>query len=149
MLRPARPADAQAVASLLIAARRTWLPYAPSPHSDDAVHGWVQHVLLPDGGVSVWEADGQIVGVLATAQDEAGGWIEQLYLLPGHAGQGIGSQLLAHAHATLPRPVQLYTFQQNDGARRFYERHGYQAVQFRDGSDNEEHCPDVLYRWPG
>jgi hypothetical protein len=34
-------------------------------------------------------------------------------------------------------------------ARRFYERHGYIAVAFSDGSGNEERCPDVLYEWVG
>jgi ribosomal protein S18 acetylase RimI-like enzyme len=39
----------------------------------------------------------------------------------------------------------LYTFQQNTGAPRFYERFGFKAVQFTDRSENEERCPDVLY----
>jgi ribosomal protein S18 acetylase RimI-like enzyme len=41
--------------------------------------------------------------------------------------------------------VRLYTFQENTGARRFYERHGFKAVKLTDGHDNEENCPDVLY----
>ena len=40
-------------------------------------------------------------------------------------------------------------FQKNEGARRFYERHGFTAVEWTDG-DNEEGAPDVRYRWtPG
>jgi hypothetical protein len=27
----------------------------------------------------------------------------------------------------------------------FYERHGFRAIAFSDGSANEERCPDVLY----
>jgi hypothetical protein len=41
--------------------------------------------------------------------------------------------------------VRLWCFQANSGARRFYERHGFVAVEFTDGHDNEEGCPDVLY----
>ena len=41
---------------------------------------------------------------------------------------------------------QLWTFQSNHGARRFYERHGFVAVQHTDG-DNEEGAPDVRYEW--
>ena len=41
--------------------------------------------------------------------------------------------------------LRLYTFQSNEGARRFYERHGFAAVAFGDGSDNEEREPDVRY----
>jgi hypothetical protein len=33
----------------------------------------------------------------------------------------------------------------NAGARRFYERHGFSAIEFTDGSANEERCPDVLF----
>ena len=36
-------------------------------------------------------------------------------------------------------------FQANSGARRFYERRGFVAVEFTDGESNEERCPDVLY----
>ncbi len=45
----------------------------------------------------------------------------------------------------LPRPIRLYCFHANTGARAFYERHGFKAVAFSDGSTNEERCPDVLY----
>jgi ribosomal protein S18 acetylase RimI-like enzyme len=53
--------------------------------------------------------------------------------------------LLAHAVSTSPTPIRLYTFQENVQARRFYERHGFVAIRFSDGSSNEERCPDVLY----
>jgi ribosomal protein S18 acetylase RimI-like enzyme len=72
-------------------------------------------------------------------------WIDQLYVMPGHTEQGIGSALLAHALAALEPPVRLYTFQANTRARSFYERHGFHAIAFSDGSANEERCPDVLY----
>jgi len=45
----------------------------------------------------------------------------------------------------LPGPVRLWTFQQNTGSRRFYERHGFEPVRTTDGRDNEERCLDVLY----
>jgi ribosomal protein S18 acetylase RimI-like enzyme len=67
-------------------------------------------------------------------------------VLPGYQGQGVGSALLAvaqNASATL----QLWTFQSNAGARRFYEGRGFIAVEQTDGSGNEEHEPDVRYRW--
>ena len=28
-----------------------------------------------------------------------------------------------------------------------YERHGFRAIHFTDGRDNEERTPDVRYRW--
>jgi GNAT superfamily N-acetyltransferase len=148
-LRAATPLDATRIADILIASRAAFLPYAPSPHSDASVRAWVRHVLLPRELVSVATMAGQPVGVLAMHHADGISWITQLYLDPPHVGRGIGSRLLAHALAELPRPVRLFTFQQNHGARRFYERNGFVPVQFTDGSANEEHCPDVLYQLDG
>jgi ribosomal protein S18 acetylase RimI-like enzyme len=89
-----------------------------------------------------------IVGVLATARESNASWVNQLYIAPSHVGQRIGSRLLAHALASSALPVRLYTFQANGRARSFYERHGFRAIAFSDGSSNEERCPDVLYELP-
>jgi ribosomal protein S18 acetylase RimI-like enzyme len=43
--------------------------------------------------------------------------------------------------------LELWCFQANTYARRFYERHGFKAIRFTDGHDNEEKTPDVRYRW--
>lgn len=145
-LRAATADDAAQVADVLLASRKAFLPYAPPAHTDSDVRQWVREVLLPSGGVTVACAGAQIVGVLATSRDEAGiSWIDQLYLAPGHVGQGTGTRLLAHALASLPPPLRLYTFQANARARAFYERHGFQAIAFTGGQGNEERCPDVLY----
>ena len=48
----------------------------------------------------------------------------------------------------LAHPIRLYTFQQNSGSRRFYERHGFGLLRLTDGKDNEERCPDALYEFP-
>jgi GNAT superfamily N-acetyltransferase len=66
---------------------------------------------------------------------------------PAWVGRGIGAVLLAHALRSLAPPVRLYTFQANAGARRFYERHGFAAIEFSDGQANEERRPDVLYEF--
>jgi len=145
MLRPASASDASAVAELLLASRRAFLPYAPIAHPDADVHRWVREQLIPAGTVTVWEHESQITGVLATSHDQTGSWIDQLYVLPGFDGRGIGAALLRHAHKQLARPIRLYTFQQNARARLFYQRHGYKAIALSDGQSNEERCPDVLY----
>lgn len=145
MLRPASASDASAVADLLLASRRAFLPYAPIAHPDEDVHRWVREQLIPGGGVTVWEQDTRITAVLATSHDETGSWVDQLYVLPGHEGRGLGTRLLRHAHEHLAHPIRLYTFQRNTRARAFYERHGYRAVACSDGQTNEERCPDVLY----
>jgi ribosomal protein S18 acetylase RimI-like enzyme len=141
--RLAQPADAPAVADMYLEARKTLMKYSPLAHDDEDVGRWVRDVLLPEHEVWVAEGAGQIVGMMATAP----GWIEQMMCKPGHTNQGIGTALLNIAKEREPEQLDLYTFQPNAGARRFYERHGFTAVEFGDGSDNEEGVPDVLYRW--
>lgn len=146
LLRAAADADALAVAQVLIESRRVLMPFAPSAHTDDDVRDWVRRVLIPGGGVTLAQQGERVVGVLAVSTVAGVGWIDQLYVLPTEVARGIGRCLLAHALASLPRPLQLYTFQANHHARAFYERQDFVAVAFGDGSGNEEHCPDVLYR---
>jgi len=87
-------------------------------------------------------ADGALAGFVAFRE----GWIDQLYVLPRFQGQGIGSSLLQVPQAAFDS-LQLWTFQRNLPARRFYEAHGFCLVRETDGSDNEEKEPDALYQW--
>ena len=144
-LRRAQSDDARGVAEVLISSRADYLPFAPSAHPPDDVRRWVSEHLVTSCLVTVADHGGEIVGVLATSHDGRFSWISQLFVRPGWVGQGIGSALLTSAHGVLRRPIRLYTFQANVGARRFYERHGYEAIEFTDGQANEERCPDVLY----
>jgi GNAT superfamily N-acetyltransferase len=144
-LRGARPGDVEPIVRVLRAARERWLPYAPSVHGEKENGGWVGGTLIPSGGVTVAVLKGKVIGVLAVSRKSGVGWIDQLYVQPGWERRGVGSTLLAEALKTLPRPVRLYTFEQNQGARRFYERWGFVAIRFGDGSGNEEGVPDVLY----
>ncbi|WP_374437730.1 N-acetyltransferase family protein [Inhella sp.] len=148
-LRPAGAPDAEAVAQVLIESRNALLPFAPMAHPAAEVRTWIATVLIPAGGVHLAICEGQTVGVLALSHQAGQAWIDQLYVRPGHTGQGIGAQLLQLAHRQLQPPIRLCTFQANTGARRFYERHGYRAIALTDGADNEERCPDVLYEWHG
>lgn len=144
--RMACDADAARVAGVYLASRKTFIPYASLAHTDEDVRAWIRNVLIPTGSVVVALRELEIVGMMATSiDDQARAWIDHLYLEPASAGQGIGSGLLMHALRALPRPVRLYCFAENFGARRFYERHGFVPLAFGDGSENEEGCPDVLY----
>ena len=143
-LRPATADDASAVADVLLSSRKAFLPWA-CLRSDEDVRGWVRSVLVPTGSVTVAMAAGSPAGVLATARNAGVNWVTQLYVSPAHVGQGVGTLLLAHALANLPLPVRLWCFQRNVCARRFYERHGFKAIQFTDGRANEERLPDILY----
>ncbi len=74
------------------------------------------------------------------------GWIEQLYILPEFQGRGIGSVLLKQAQQTFPH-LQLWTFQRNIQAQKFYGKHDFTAIDQTDGRDNEEKEPDILFEW--
>jgi len=144
-LRPAARDDAERAAEILILSRRICVPFAPLVHTDAEIIAWVRDVLLVKSSVTVALLDASQVGMIAVSRAETVSWIEQLYVDPAHVGAGIGSRLLASALDRLPLPVRAYTFQQNARARHFYERHAFTAIEFTDGSGNEERCPDVLY----
>jgi GNAT superfamily N-acetyltransferase len=149
-VRPAVEADAPPVAEVYLAARRDLVSCAPLAHPDEAVRRWVAEHLIPAGAVTVavsGEAPSTIVGMMALTRRDGVGWLDHLYVSPSQVGRGIGTRLLKHAKAELGSPIRLHTFQANGGARRFYERHGFRALAFGDGSGNEERCPDVLYEW--
>ena len=74
------------------------------------------------------------------------GWVNELCVAPDWHGRGIGGALLGRVKAH-DDELQLWTFQANTGARRFYEHHGFVAEEFTDGSGGEERRPDVRYRW--
>ena len=99
--------------------------------------------LVAEEEVWVADSDGVIAGFVVLGERT----LDHLYVEPERTGSGIGTALLDHAKARRPAGFTLWTFQANDGARRFYERHGLEPVLLTDGEDNEERCPDVLYRW--
>lgn len=147
--RAATDSDASSVADVYLMSRKSFLPFAPLAHTDADVRVWIRDVLIPSGGVTIAEEAGSILGFMAMSRDDAVVWIDHLYLSPGATGLGIGSWFMKRAVWENVVPIRLYTFQKNHGARRFYERHGFVAVAFGDGSDNEEGCPDILYEWCG
>ncbi|HET7326441.1 MAG TPA: GNAT family N-acetyltransferase [Nocardioidaceae bacterium] len=142
-IRPATDEDAAAVAHVLIGSRRANLGSVPPlKRSDAEVHAWVRTMLLLER--EVWVVDvGRVVGVLALDAE----WLDQLYLLPEYAGQGIGAALLDLAKVLRPDGFGLWVFVSNTGAQRFYERHGLVEVERTDGAGNDERVPDIHYTW--
>jgi len=83
----------------------------------------------------------KVVGMLAFNNTE----INQLYIHNDFQRLGIGTKLLKIAKDSSPGKLQLYTFEVNSGAQRFYENQGF--VIIGSGSENEENLPDILYEW--
>jgi GNAT superfamily N-acetyltransferase len=151
-IRAATADDAAAVADVYLASFHATYDF-PLAHTDDEVRGWIRQVLVPAGGTWVAvDAAGDVVGMMAVEPGQAGepgepGELDQLYVRPDRLGEGIGRRLLEIAREQSQDGLRLYTFQVNARARRFYERNGFVAEWFGDGSANEERQPDVRYVW--
>lgn len=145
VLRRAGAADATPAADVWLRSFSAALPTVVRAHSDDAVRAWFRDVVVPSRETWVAESadDGRVVGVMVLAGDE----LSQLYLDPDWRGRGVGDRFVALAKERGPRGLTLWTFQVNGPARRFYERHGFVAAEYTDGSGNEEREPDVRYVW--
>lgn len=145
ILRRATSADATELTEVYLRSRNTLASYAPLAHSEAAVRDWVANILIPTGSVTVAVNNDRLVGMAAHSIVDGVAWLDQLYVSPQFKRQRIGTSLLASVKSQTDGKLHLYTFQMNHDAAAFYERHGFVAIAYSDGSRNEEGCPDVLY----
>ncbi|MDG4863240.1 GNAT family N-acetyltransferase [Streptomyces sp. T-3] len=146
VIRRAVDSDAIAVAEVWLRSFTAALPGVTRAHTDDQVRSWFRNVVVPGQETWVATVDGTVVGLLVLDGED----LEQLYLDPPWRGRGIGDRLLEVAKQRRPAGLELWTFQVNTPARRFYERHGFVAAEYTDGHRNEEREPDLRYVWrPG
>ncbi len=68
--------------------------------------------------------DGAPVGIVSLT----GSLIEDLYVLPRHQNRGYGTRLLEYAVRRCPGTPTLWILDNNDGARRLYERRGFRRT---------------------
>jgi GNAT superfamily N-acetyltransferase len=141
VLRRATADDAPEIAALFRRSLRT-LAFLPTLHTAHEDRTFIEAVVR-EREVWVWDEGGEVVGFAALA----GTRLDHLYVDPPAHGRGVGTALLAHAKERRPDGFDLWTFQRNDGARRFYERHGFRPVEHTDGEANEEREPDVRFEW--
>jgi GNAT superfamily N-acetyltransferase len=136
----ARDLDAGAVGAILSEFVDTsdWMPRIHT-RAEDIAHA---ARMIDLGRVHVAEDKGTVVGFCARNGDD----LDALYVAAAKRGQGIGAALLRHAQSAVDR-LELWTFQANEGAQRFYLRHGFVEVQRTDGSGNDERLPDIQYEW--
>jgi ribosomal protein S18 acetylase RimI-like enzyme len=140
VIRRATSDDASAISDLFVRTRdeMTYLPRIPD------------HVRPLLGGrflerAELWVADegGRVVGFAGVSGSE----LTHLYVDPSAQDSGVGSALLDHVKSLCPERLELWVFQENEGARRFYERHGFELIRLTDGAGNMEREPDALYEW--
>jgi GNAT superfamily N-acetyltransferase len=135
-----RDVEAVAVRDVMIAARRSSMPWLAEVHTVDEALAFVREVVLATQSVWLAETNDRIVGYAARKDV----WLMGLYVAPEWCGNGIGQRLLERVLSESPS-LELWTFARNAGARRFYERNGFVAVEFGDGGGNEEGEADVRY----
>ena len=70
--------------------------------------------------------------------------INQLYIQKDAQGGGIGKAFVNLAKAQ-SNSLNLYTFQENEGAIKFYQKQGFSITE--SGMENEEALPDFKMQW--
>ncbi len=135
-------ADMQPVARLHRHVRKTCLPYLPDLHTPAQDLAFFQEHVFPSSTVWLAKSGADPIGFVAIRP----GWLDHLYVDPAWHGRGVGQALLRVAKEAAAE-LNLWTFQQNMQARRFYERNGFTLVELTDGAANEEGLPDARYRW--
>ncbi|MEE9415432.1 MAG: GNAT family N-acetyltransferase [Acidimicrobiales bacterium] len=142
-IRRASATESDEAASLVIRSRHADVSTIPHLiHSNDEVLEWFQEVVMANQQVWVAVVEQTLIGTLVLTA----GWIEQLYVDPLWMNQGVGTALLGRAKQESPDGLELWTFESNVGAQRFYERHGFTETD-RTSGDNEEGAPDIKFRW--
>jgi GNAT superfamily N-acetyltransferase len=141
-LRHATDRDADAIAEPFFASHRL-LTFLPMLHPIERYRRFVASVLLKECVVTVIEDDTGIISFLALQSEE----VRQFYTRLDRIGRGAGTQLIEAVKSSGVAALELWCFQANARARRFYKARGLRAIGFPDGADNEEWVPDVRYRW--
>ena len=137
-LRRATACDAKAVANVFSASFRL-LTFLPILHTVEEDRRYIQNVILNECEVTVAEDESGIVSFLAHQGEE----VRLLRTRPDRIGMGAGTQLIDAEKASGIGALELWCFEANARARRFYEARGFHAIRFTDGAHNEEQMPDI------
>lgn len=118
------------------------LPWLTGASTRDEDRAFFRETVFPH--CDVWGAveNGKVIGFAALR----GVWLDHLYVLPEYQSRGVGSFLIRHCQLQVPE-LQLWTFQQNVGASRFYESHGFDLIRTTEDTGTPGREPDALYRW--
>jgi len=158
-------ADSQRIASLHTVswrdAYRGILPdaYLEGPIVDERATHWQSRLSSPGTHrryVLLAEAEGTLVAFVCVLLDEEPLWgacLDNLHVLPGLQGLGLGRRLFSKAAQWVMSnepgwPIHLWVFEANDGARRFYDALSGEVVEYGlkrapGGAD----IPSLRYVW--
>lgn len=111
------------------------------PHPLEAQANHFRDEVLPNNRVRVAFDRNRLVAFIASNPES----VSQLHVRVEYFRRGIGTQLLNLAKDESVGSLWLFTFARNSNARRFYERHGFVAVQH--GYEPTWKLDDVKYQW--
>lgn len=139
-LRAARPTDAGSIGTILseFIDSTIWMPRVHTRAQDLGFAG----TMIERHWCTVAEKEARVVGFLS----REGTTIHALYVHRDWRGQTIGRHLL-NAAKTQSATLNLWTFQKNAKAQKFYLREGFHEVRRTDGAGNDEGLPDIEYCW--
>ena len=137
MIRRATTGDVEEIVAIFEPSFAT-LDFLPALHTHEENLAWFETRLREDEAFLLGRG-------FAILHDD---WLTHLYVHPDSIGTGVGHALFEHVTTILPAGFQFWVFQQNNGARRFYERNGCALARLTEGEANEEKLPDALYVWP-
>jgi GNAT superfamily N-acetyltransferase len=160
-IRRAALADAARIADVYVrtssVAERGFVPDSEldAMTPDDYLESWHRRLGSPEPHATwVAEIDGDIVGfcyVEPSPDDDATaaiGHVDMLFVLPEHAGQGIGARLLAEGVSHLRTrgfaEATLWALTRNLRTRRFYEREGWTAADNLKRYDQEGYSIELI-----
>lgn len=162
VMRKATVSDAERITALHVASwRSTYRGVLPDAYLDGnieterAAHWRTSlETLVPEDVVLLATSEGELCGFLSLYwRKEAGfdAYLDNLHVRPGQWGGGIGPKLLA---AGLRRMIDqgaknlcLWVFDQNEGAVRFYERLGGQAIEHGIDDFANANAPHTKVAW--
>jgi GNAT superfamily N-acetyltransferase len=165
IFRRATEADAEAIASLHTEswrdAYRKILPdsYLDGPIADERANLWrfrFSSLGRDRFCVFLTETPTELIGFACVLLDEDPQWgacLDNLHVLSGWKGRGVGRLLLGRAArwvmSTQPGwPIHLWVFEANAGARRFYDALGGEVVEIHPKEVLKGiEIPSVLYVW--
>jgi ribosomal protein S18 acetylase RimI-like enzyme len=111
------------------------------PHSFSEQRDYFLTQVLPQHQVTLAVHESKLVGFVAASEVS----VAQLHVQVGLHRQGIGPALLALSKRRSAGSLWLYAFTRNIRACRFYEKHGFVAVER--GFEPNWQLEDVKYSW--
>ena len=148
LIRDATEADAPVISAIgQVAFPLAYEGFIPAPviaiavaqtYSVEALERLIDAAEADDAHFLVAEREGEVVGYLHYDSVGPKPELHRIYVAPGQFGGGIGGRLMAELHERIPAGTSyiLMVLAANEGAIRFYERHGFVRDREVDGVEH-------------